>query len=120
MGRCLAFDLEPRTVWRAVIEVTYETNGTWLLARVVGSLDAVASPRLLEELEARTPPAVALDLSAVTFIDSAGIEALLELRARHGRLRLRAPSGVVRRVLSLLDLLGEFEVVDGGAGDSRD
>ena len=47
------------------------------------------------------------DLSALTFLDSTGIRALLELTERCGRgITLRAPSDNVRKVLDLTGIVG--------------
>ena len=60
---------------------------------------------------------VVLDLGSVGFMDSSGLRSLLEARQRcqDGGPRVRAlarPSDAVQRVLELVDLTGEFDVVE--------
>lgn len=95
------------------IEVAFEDASGWLVARVEGSLDRVGAPQLSEQVVGRAPRLLALDLSEVGFIDSSGVALLLSLGERHERVVLVSPSGVVRRVLSVLGLVGDVEVVDG-------
>jgi anti-anti-sigma factor len=56
---------------------------------------------------------VHLDLSAVTFMDAAGVGALVAIGnhadALDGRVVLRRPSGAVRRILDLTGLRERFE-----------
>lgn len=76
-----------------------------LVCRPVGSLDAF-SASLLREVSADVPvgSSLVLDLSALSFIDSAGRGALLGaarlVRARGGAANAAAPRPVVRRVLT--------------------
>lgn len=75
-----------------------------LICRPVGSLDAI-SVSLLREVTADIPvgASLVLDLSALTFIDSAGREALLAaarwVRSLGGAANAAAPRPLVRRVL---------------------
>jgi anti-sigma B factor antagonist len=90
--------------------------------RVTGELDAATSPRLrrcLSELAELGAHDFALDLSGVTFIDCAGLGALVSAKKRMrsvgGDVRVVAASRNVRRVLTLtgfarvfgLDVVGE-------------
>ncbi len=76
-----------------------------LVCRPVGSLDAF-SASLLREVSADVPvgSSLVLDLSALSFIDSAGRGALLGVarlvRARGGSANAAAPRPLVRRVLT--------------------
>jgi anti-sigma B factor antagonist len=58
-------------------------------------------------------PHVVLDLSHVPFVDSAGLERLLDLRdrclERGGRLKLAGPNHLVRDVLRLTEVADRFE-----------
>lgn len=89
---------------------TSEIDGEWTLIRIWGEVDLSWSQEIrrhvLEAL-ARTR-ATAVDLSAVDYIDSSGIAALVEgfqqARARSGRFALLAPSDAVRAVLELARL----------------
>jgi anti-anti-sigma factor len=59
---------------------------------------------------------VVIDLGSVGFMDSSGLRSLLEARQRcldAGRgFALARPSEAVQRVLELVDLLSEFDVVE--------
>ena len=59
---------------------------------------------------------IIIDLGGVDFMDSSGLRSLLEARSAAGDagppFALARPSAAVRRVLELVDLTGEFEVVD--------
>lgn len=74
---------------------------------VAGEVDAYTAPEMREQVidALRHHPAVIVDLSAVTFMDSQGLAVLLSARqeaeARGRSLRLE---GVPRRVLKLLQL----------------
>jgi anti-sigma B factor antagonist len=71
----------------------------------------------------------AVDLSAVTFMDSTGIGALLRMHrtadARHGTVTLVSPCDIVRRILELTHVDGLFKIQDAWlpatrpAGSSR-
>ena len=92
---------------------------------VSGEVDCSTAPRLtacLDSLLAAAPPEVVVDLTEVTFLDSAGLHALVTARARADRagVRLRvlvATRAAVRpiQVTGLWDVLGT-ELVDPGAG----
>ena len=77
--------------------------------QVAGELDAATAGRLARRL-AVSPPVRVIELSAVTFIDAAGLQVLLAAAAGgngEGRPQLRAPS---RSVVRLLDLTGVADV----------
>ncbi len=81
-----------------------------------GELDILGAPRLAEVLPREGTTPITLDLAAVEFMDSTGLRALLEARtaaAAAGRpFALARPSPAVSRVLELVDLTSEFEVVE--------
>ena len=81
-----------------------------------GELDLVGAPRLLEALPAQGTTPVVLDLASVGFMDSSGLRSLLEARQaciEAGRpFALARPSDQVLRVLELVDLSSEFDVVE--------
>ncbi|MBQ5947357.1 lipid asymmetry maintenance protein MlaB [Massilia sp. ST3] len=87
------------------------------ILRIEGELSIYRAAELRQELLAALDGAAALDidLSAVTELDSAGVQLLLAAgkSAHAGRkaLRLLAPSEAVREVFALIDLAG-------AAGDS--
>ena len=87
--------------------------------RLVGELDAsnvgVLSDALNRELDKAGD--LTLDLAGLAFMDSSGIQALIRAAQGlegHGRLILRSPGDLVRRILSLIpmDKLANVEVVD--------
>lgn len=88
-----------------------------LLARVRGEIDAANADDLRESLEARAGlPAggLVLDLSAVTYIDSVGVQLLFRLRRgmeeRSGSLHLVVPPGSpVEDTLRYADVLTVLE-----------
>lgn len=78
---------------------------------VVGEIDQATAPRLKTELLtaiARTSPHLVIDLSEVTFIDSAGLTVILaarqRARARGGDTYLLAPTKQIRKVLAITSL----------------
>jgi anti-sigma B factor antagonist len=81
-----------------------------------GELDLVGAPRLLEAIPGPGDEPVVLDLGSVGFMDSSGLRSLLEARQAcldGGRaFALARPSDAVQRVLELVDLSSEFDVVE--------
>lgn len=81
-----------------------------------GELDLVGAPRLLQAIPTEGDGPVVLDLGAVQFMDSSGLRSLLEARQAcmdAGRpFAIARPSEAVSRVLELVDLSREFEVVE--------
>jgi anti-anti-sigma factor len=81
-----------------------------------GELDLVGAPALAAALPEDGDDAVIVDMAAVGFMDSSGLRALLEARQASlegGRsFAISRPSEAVRRVLELVDLTREFEVVE--------
>ena len=84
-----------------------------------GEIDLATAPTFLEQLvavaaEAHSPALV--DLSGVTFLDSSGLNALVDARQRGQdpdvSLVLLNPSPVCRRVLELTGLNRLFTIVD--------
>ena len=86
----------------------------WQLA-AVGELDAANAERVQPVIDAALAEGartVLLDLSALTFLDSTGLRALLvaakQLAALDGELRLVALSSPVKRLLELTDTTDRF------------
>ncbi len=81
-----------------------------------GELDLVGAPRLLAALPGPGETPVVIDLGSVGFMDSSGLRSLLEARQRcreAGRaFAIARPSEAVLRVLELVDLTSEFDVVE--------
>ena len=98
-------------------EPTESTPGDLLLV-VSGEVDLATVPELRRRLGGADDRSTELtvDLSAVTFIDCAGLRPLLEARrrqrARGGRLLLMSPSWAVVRLLQFTGLLAAFTIVD--------
>lgn len=71
---------------------------------------------LVDDFEASGATDVAVDLSDVTFIDSAGVGVMVMLgrlaQERGGRVTLLRPVAAVRRVLVVLGLESRFDIVD--------
>jgi anti-anti-sigma factor len=88
--------------------------------RLTGPLDLpshMALTEILEEL-VRSPGDITLDVSALTFMDSSGLRAVLDAcreLADRGSVRLVNPGGQVKKLLRLTDAPGaipNLEVVD--------
>lgn len=74
---------------------------------VSGELDAATAPRLVAELpdDLASWATVVVDLSGVSFLDSSGAKALVDIDRRcQGRLFVRSPQPAVGRVLEILGL----------------
>jgi anti-sigma B factor antagonist len=106
-----------------------EKDGTQIVS-VAGEVDLSSAPRLAELIwrakrqAGGFPPHVVVDLSGVEFIDTAGLEVLLEewnaSRQSDGRMCLVAREGPITR---LLEITGQGELFDlydelGAAVDS--
>jgi anti-anti-sigma factor len=90
---------------------------------VQGELDVETGPRVREELlaaEAEGPATLILDLRAVSFFDSSGLQIVLdaEVRAREaGRTLVVLPGdGEPRRVLELAEVTGRLLLEEPGQG----
>lgn len=96
------------------------------LVRVTGEVDMSWSQDLRKEiLDAMAKGrAVGVDLSAVTYMDSSGIAALVEgfqqSRSSKSRFALIAPSDAVRSVLELARLDRVFPIVETAAAARGD
>lgn len=93
--------------------VSNRTSTTTCL-RASGELDAFTAPDLGEHVAAAETSTVELDLSAVTFMDSSGLAALIEAHQRLARdsrhLVVVDPSPVVARVLSVSGVTGHLDL----------
>ncbi|UTI65388.1 STAS domain-containing protein [Paraconexibacter antarcticus] len=96
--------------------------GAWAIApgcvllSCAGELDAATAPALAARLRERAEPAVIVDLTAVSFMDSTGLSILLNARLRYTRaersLVVLCPDGPARRVLRLSGLEETLSVAD--------
>jgi anti-sigma B factor antagonist len=86
--------------------------------RVTGEIEPSTAPALLGELQALlftgAPRELVVDLSGVTFIDSSGLRAVIDIhnqmRDRGGVLVLESPSEKVRRLLEVTGLTEHLEL----------
>jgi anti-anti-sigma factor len=97
---------------------TQEHEG-WVLVIARGSIDAqnaLGFEERLEQVLAKRPPRLALDMAAVGFLSSLGLRVLLtSLKAVagwNGRFHLVAPTPSVRKVLSASGLDRIFVICD--------
>ena len=103
---------------------TRRYDGTVTVA-VAGELDVAAAPGLksLHKILAADPGRIVINLSRVSFIDAAGLGALVALRNRaerqHTALLLADVPATMSRVMKLLKLDGQFgylTAAEGGHG----
>ena len=104
---------------------TRRYDGT-VTVTVAGELDVAAAPGLksyLHKILAADPGRIIINLSRVSFIDAAGLGALVALRNRaeqqHTALLLADVPAAMSRVMKLLRLDGQFgylTVAEGGHG----
>jgi anti-sigma B factor antagonist len=96
-------------------------DGAWV--QVAGELDLATTPQLRAALQEARAHArlVALDLRALTFIDTSGIHMVLDATAaaheQEGRLILVRPPASVERVLNLAAARDRVQIIDLKPGD---
>jgi anti-sigma B factor antagonist len=90
-----------------------------LIVSVTGEIDMGTAPRLAEAFDGASERTklVVVDLTDVSFVDSSGLNALLQsqraLAERGSTLRIVAPTtSVVRRVFEIANLTDPLNVVD--------
>lgn len=109
-------------MWLTIHTHHSNNNGTpWCVVTVHGQLDIATAPRLrdqLAEIAHRHSPHLIVDLADVTFCDSSGLAAFLATARRvallDGELVLAAPSGQLRKVLTITgiaEILRNFDTV---------
>lgn len=84
----------------ATVEVVTEPDGP--VIRLSGDLDISNIDTVRSQVDAvigGRPDSTVFDLSGLEFMDSSGIALLLQVAAKVGRVVVRQPSGIVRRVL---------------------
>jgi len=93
------------------MNITLTTHDDYAVVAVEGRLTATGAPRLRQSVDdavAAGRPRVVVDMTAVEFIDSSGIGALIgglkSARLAEGDLRIAAVPETVRRVLKLTNL----------------
>jgi anti-sigma B factor antagonist len=100
--------LTDRSRARLVVGVT--ADGA-LCVRMTGELDLPSVSELgrqLDDLLARAPQPLELDLTDVTFLDSSGVAVLVRLANRFGSVRTSGASAPVRKVIGVLGLSRRF------------
>lgn len=111
----------------AHVTITTTTDGAVDHVHVSGELDAVSAPVVLADLQEvgrRSPSPVVVHLGEVTFIDSCGVQVLVDARHELGEsasgLWLGSLSPAVQRLLEITKLIDEFRTwPDPTAGDAR-
>ncbi|HET8952970.1 MAG TPA: STAS domain-containing protein [Solirubrobacteraceae bacterium] len=95
------------------VDVTPTPYGA--IVSITGDLDLATVPRLRAELAVEPVAgagAVVVDLAGVTFMDSTGLSALLELErdltARGGRLAIACPEGAARLLFDVAGVTGQL------------
>ena len=105
------------------LEHSVRSQGTATVVAVSGTVDAVTAPRFAEALQAEVAGGrsqLVVDLSAVTYVSSAGLRAVLgalkAARAAGGDVRLAGAADAVAQVFDLAgfgSILQSFGDVDG-------
>jgi anti-anti-sigma factor len=100
------------------LDLTVQATGGRVRVTVRGELDLGTVDVLVDAVAPHARSTVLeLDVGGVTFLDAAGIGALVRcqhaVRAQGGRLRLVDVSPVVRRVIDLAGLEGAFDLSAG-------
>ena len=99
-----------------VFDVTLSTDGGQVVVVAVGDIDMLSAGLLREALgkavRSAGTGAIVVDLSAVGFMDSSGVQALLDgyhsAMVAGGTLRVRGAGGTAERVLNIIGLAHLF------------
>jgi anti-sigma B factor antagonist len=105
------------------LKVSSRSQGDQTIVAVAGEIDLYTAPRLHSELAAavtgQAPARVVVDMAAVDFCDSTGMNVLLaalrRARERGGDLVLAGPRPAVRKILQVTGLESVFTVLDDPA-----
>lgn len=108
---------------RAPLELNADHVGSSTVVRVAGEIDLATAPAFeayLREQLAHTRAVLMVELSGVDYLGSAGLEALLSVRAECDRRRIDLVFGecsfIVRRVFEVSGLTGYFLDGEGATG----
>ncbi|MBV9943540.1 MAG: STAS domain-containing protein [Solirubrobacterales bacterium] len=102
-----------------ILQIAAAWSGTQLVMRASGELDLCSAPQLrqaLDEAADRMPSGVILDLELISFIDAAGIRAVLRGAELFGpRFVLRRTPAYVMRLFTIIGLEQQltFEIDPG-------
>lgn len=110
----------------AHFEIGVVSSGARRFVRVEGELDLVTSEQLVAVVRRvrLDTSQVVLNLEQLTFVDSTGVQSILECRElcrrSHTGFALTAPGPQIRRVFQIAGLLDQFDFVDSGGAAIRD
>lgn len=96
-------------------ELVINDDGCTLVVAPRGEVDVFTAPQLVAALARATDAheAIVCDLSAVEFVDSSGLRALiLAQRADPARFAIARPSDTVKRLIELTATNGLFRIAD--------
>ena len=99
-------DLEEDDISQATVERSVDGSGP-LVVTISGEVDMSNVQSVEAKLRAvlgEPHDLVVIDLSALSFIDSSGIAALLRIAERVDRLEIRSPSSTVQRIIEATGL----------------
>jgi anti-sigma B factor antagonist len=94
-----------------ILTIDIRCVGRRAVVRVAGEIDIATGPRLraaLDQAAGAAPLEVWVDLSDVRFMDSTGLNALLDLAGRVPRVAVICPEGNVRRTFDIAGLADAF------------
>ncbi|HET8758777.1 MAG TPA: STAS domain-containing protein [Solirubrobacteraceae bacterium] len=98
-------------------EVAAKRRGPRAVVSASGELDIATAPQLSAVVAlamGSRPDELCIDLTALTFIDSTGLNVLCQANDRYdGRLVIICPPGNVRRVFDIAGLAGLLPLCDG-------
>jgi anti-sigma B factor antagonist len=100
------------------LSIDVSTVATSTVVTLAGDIDIHTAPKVRERLATLppAPPVVVVDLSAVEFLDSSGVGALVgaaaSLRAAGGSLRLACPPPRVQKVFRISRLAEVIPIYD--------
>jgi anti-sigma B factor antagonist len=101
------------------LRVSSRTEGDHIVLALAGEIDLYTAPRLQSELTSTLsakPALIVVDMSAVEFCDSTGMNVLLAAHRaateRGGALTLAAPRPSVRKILEVTGLQSVFTIHD--------
>lgn len=103
---------EPLDPEPAPFSITRSDDAAGVVLALSGELDVAAAPQLedlLQQIRGEGHPRVMLELSELTFVDSAGVSVMIkakkEAEAAGGQFLLRRPTAQVHRVFALVGLV---------------
>jgi anti-sigma B factor antagonist len=105
------------------LKVSTQLQGDRAIVALIGEIDLYTAPRLQSELAAALasgdPARLVVDMSAVEFCDSTGMNVLLAAHRRAteqgGSLELAGPRPAVRKILQVTGLETVFTVIEDPA-----